>query len=136
MRSRDIKAGTRTWRALLIIGALVSLCVSDGVGPRLLPLPLSHGDIAYAEARQGFDPAASRAPAPTKGPGPRVEMAAAPQNRAGAGQQQVQVAAHAPGGVFEAPARVVVGVAAEYRPLSPVAAPALRPPGRAPPRLA
>lgn len=64
-------------------------------------------------------------------------MAAAPQNRAGAGQQQhEQVATHAPGGVFEAPARVVVYVAAEYRPLSVIAAPTARPPGRAPPRLA
>ncbi len=66
-------------RVLIILGVLVSLCVSDNVGPRLLPLP-SISELASAP--QAFDPgeAASRAPARGKTEGARVEMVTAPQS--------------------------------------------------------
>ena len=135
MRPDDITAGTVKWRALLIIGALVSLCLSDGVGPRLMPLPVSDAATASAEAQQGIDPAASRAPSPKKGSGPRIEMAATAQNRAGARHQQAPTATHAPQGMLEAPAVIILKVRGAYGPLLSFTAPVSRPPGRGPPRL-
>ncbi len=81
-------------RVLIILGVLVLLCVSDNVGPRLLPLP-SISELASAP--QAFDPgeAASRAPARGKTEGARVEMVTAPQSRAGAERQSPHAAARA-----------------------------------------
>lgn len=135
MRPYDIKSRIVKWRSLLIIGALISLCLSDSVGPRLLPLPVLQVVTASPGGQQGIEPTASRVPSPTKGSSPRVEMAAAPQNRASGGHQHVQVATHAPTGVFEAPAYIILGVTATYEPLCSFSSPATRPPGRAPPRL-
>ena len=135
MRPYDTKAGTVKWRALLIAGALISLCLSDNVGPRLLPLPVSEVvTTASAEGQQGIEPAASRAPAP-KGASPRVEMAATAKNSAGADQKHVQIAAHTPWGVLEAPADIVLNALSARKPLYSLTAQASRPPGRAPPRL-
>lgn len=53
MRLDDIKAGIVKWRGLLIISALVSLCLSDGVGPRFMPLPASLVVTASVEGYQG-----------------------------------------------------------------------------------
>ena len=135
MMPDDIKAGRFRWRVLLIIGALVSLCLSDGVGPRLMPLPVSEAATASAEVQQGDDPATSRAPSPVKGSSQRVEMAATAQNRAGARHQQVQTAAHAPQGIFLAPAIIILKVHGAYGPLLSFTASVSRPPGRGPPRL-
>lgn len=135
MRPGDIKAGMVKWRALLIIGALVSLCLSDGVGPRLMPLPVPEAATASAEVPQGSAPAASRVPSPVKGSGPRVEMAATAHSRAGSPDQQAQTATHAPQGMFEAPAVIILKVRGAYGPLLSFTAPVSRPPGRGPPRL-
>jgi hypothetical protein len=136
MRQYDIKAGTVKWRALLIIGALISLCLSDTVGPRLLPLPVSElVTTAPVEGQPGPEPAASRTPAPTKGTSPRVEMAATAQTRAGADHKHVQVAAHTPRGVLQAPAVVILDTLNAYQPLYSLTAQVSRPQGRAPPRL-
>jgi hypothetical protein len=136
MRPDILKAGTVKWRALLIIGVLISLCLSDTVGPRLLPIPVS-GVVttASADVQQGTEPAASSAPASTKGVSPRVEMAGTAQNRAGADHKHVQVAAQTPRGVPEAPAGIILGGPGAYRPLYSLSALVSRPPGRAPPRL-
>ena len=131
MRPYDTKPGTVTWRVLLIIGALVSLCLSDGVGPRLMPLPVSE----VAKVQQGDQPGASRAPLPTKGSSPRVEMAATAQNRAGARHEQLQTATHAAQGKFEAPAVIILKVHGAYGPLFSFTAQVSRPPGRGPPPL-
>ena len=135
MRPGDIKAGMVKWRALLIIGALISLCLSDGVGPRLMPLPVPEAARASAEVPQGNAPTASRVPSPVKGSTSRVEMAATAQNRAGARHQQSQTATHAPQGMFEAPAVIILKVHGSYGPLLSFTAPVSRPPGRGPPRL-
>lgn len=136
MRPDTLKAGTVKWRALLIIGGLVSLCLSDTVGPRLLPIPVAEVvTIASAEVQQGTEPAASSAPAPTKGVSPRVEMAATAQNRAGADHKHVQVAANTPGGVMGASAGIIPDGPGAYRPLYFLSALASRHAGRAPPRL-
>jgi hypothetical protein len=39
MSFQYFKQGLTDWRALLVIAALLSLCISSNVGPRLLPLP-------------------------------------------------------------------------------------------------
>ena len=135
MRPGNIKAGTVKWRALLIIGALVSLCLSDGVGPRLIPLPVSEAATASADVQQGNAPAASRMPSPINGSAPRVEMAGTAQNRAGARHQQAQTATHAPQGMLEAPAVIILKVRGAYGSLLSFTAPVSRPPGRGPPRL-
>lgn len=135
MRMGDIKAGMVKWRALLIIGALVSLCLSDGVGPRLMPLPVSEAATASADVQQSNAPAATRVPSPVKGSIPRVEMAATAQNRAGARHQQVQTATHAPQGMSDAPAVIILKVRGAYWPLLSFTTPVSRPPGRGPPRL-
>ena len=136
MRPDDIKEGTVKWRALLIIGALVSLCLSDTVGPRLLPLPVSEViTITSAEGQQATELSASSGPVPTKGVSPRVEMVATAQNRAGADHQHGQVATHALRGVFDAPPGIILDGLSVYQPLYSLSALASRPPGRAPPLL-
>jgi len=135
MRPYDIKAEMAKLRALLILGALVSLCLSDSVGPRLMPLPVSEVVAASAGAKLCDEFAASRAPSSTKGLITRMEMAATAQNRASARHQQMQTATHAAQGMFEAPAVSILKIHGAYAPLFSFATPVLRPPGRAPPRL-
>lgn len=136
MRPDDIKAGIFKWRALLIIGALVSLCVSDGVGPRLMPLPVPEITAASDGEPRGADIEASRAPAPSKDSSRWVVMAAVGQNnRAGARHERAQSATHAPQRAFEAPAGIVLVIVDARGPLFPITPRAARPPGRAPPRL-
>ncbi|MCA1612658.1 MAG: hypothetical protein LC795_04765 [Acidobacteria bacterium] len=120
-------------RVLIILGVLVSLCVSDNVGPRLLPLP-SISELASAP--RAFDPgeAASRSPARGKTEGARVEMVTAPQSRAGAERQSPHAAGAA---MFElaippAPRSLRREL---YPPTAESSAPFARPKGRAPPRL-
>ena len=76
-------------RVFIILGVLVSLCVSDNVGPRLLPLP---SISERAPTPRAFDQgeAASRAPARARTDGARVEMVTAPQSRAGAERAEVR----------------------------------------------
>src|SRR5688572_13539082 len=63
----------RAARVFIILGVLVSLCISDNVGPRLLPLP-STSELPSAPGV--FHPrlAASRAPSQGRTEGARVEM--------------------------------------------------------------
>ncbi|HKS26622.1 MAG TPA: hypothetical protein VJS44_02325 [Pyrinomonadaceae bacterium] len=117
-------------RALIIIGALVSLCVSNNVGTRLLPLP------AAAQAYAGHlspNPAASNLPASSKTAAFRVAIAAPAQKRAGAERQPLSVAAHTPKGVSTGPAEARIFKRPVYTPLQSTSAYAAQPPGRAPP---
>jgi hypothetical protein len=119
-------------RAFLVVGALVSLCLSDNVGPRLLPLPdLSEfGSEAHAP---GSVSNASGEPSRGRLLSARVEMAA-PQNRAGAERHPPLTAAlaakvglvtpHA----APLPARSLLQPVTEPTPFS-------RPEGRGPPGL-
>ena len=82
-------------KVLLILGVLVSLCVSDNVGPRLLPLPA----IAVAASMPGpvdHELADSPAPSHDRAGGARVGMLSATRRRAGPGRQSPQVAAPRP----------------------------------------
>lgn len=77
-------------RAILIVGSLLSLCLSDSVGPRLLPL----GDgfpISITKAASSYDSAgASHAPAPKTERSTHIAMASASQYRSGEWQQESQ----------------------------------------------
>lgn len=135
MRLDDIKAGIVNWRGLLVIGVLISLGLSDGVGPRFMPLPVSEVITASTEKQQGPEDTASRAPSPTTRSNPRIEMAATAQNRAGDARRQVQPATHAPQGMFEVPEDIISDILGAYGPLYSLTAFASRPRGRAPPLL-
>jgi hypothetical protein len=120
-------------RVLIILGVLVSLCVSDNVGPRLLPVP---SISEFASAPRAFDPgeAASRAPARGRTEGARVEMVTAPQSRAGAERQSPHAAA-APKFELAVPPAPRSPRPEPYPPSAESSAPFARPKGRAPPRL-
>ena len=79
-------------RVFIILGVLVSLCVSDNVGPRLLPLVT---ELASGPNLTGPGQAASRAPSRGRTVGARVEMVSAAQSRAGAERQSPQAVPHA-----------------------------------------
>jgi hypothetical protein len=134
MASGTDKARALSLRALVVFCALLSLCVSDNVGPRLLPLP--HGP-GLAPTPAPFDPGQAAAPGPSHGrtEGRRVEMVSAPQSRAGAERQTTQSAALAP--KFElAAAPAPRSLRRElYPPSGQNSAPFSHPKGRAPPRL-
>ena len=121
-------------RVLLILGVLASLCVSDNVGPRLLPLPSVSG-LASTVMPSDRGLAASHTPSHRRTTGACVQMISAPQTRAGAERQPSQAAAHAPKFELPAPpARPSPGWEL-YRPSAENSAPFSRPKGRAPPRL-
>ena len=120
-------------RVLIILGVLVSLCVSDNVGPRLLPLP----SLAELPSAPGvFDPwrAASRAPSHGRTERARVEMVTAPQSRVGAERQSPHAAA-APKFELAVPPAPRTLRREPYPPSAERSVPFARPLGRAPPRL-
>jgi hypothetical protein len=121
-------------RLLIILGALVSLCVSDNVGPRLLPLP-PISELASASRTFDSGQAASGAPARGKSVGARVQMVTAPQSRAGVHRQSSQAVAHAPKFSLAVPAVPRPLRWEVYPPSAESSAPSSRPKGRAPPRL-
>lgn len=119
-------------RVLITLGALLSLCVSDSVGPRLLPLPAA--SERAAERRQAFDAAdVSHAPARECPAVVRVAMAAPARKQAGAEQQPLHVAAHAAEGLISPAPDAGPFAQTTYSPIHATTATATRPPGRAPP---
>ncbi len=120
-------------RAFLAFAALISLCVSNNVGPSFLPLPLVTDRIA-GTAQEDQSDKASRVPSPAKSDSFRVPMMGQKQNR-DARDPQSQPVATTPKADFLLPSET--GVAAELGfPTSLfTSASASQPPGRAPPRL-
>ncbi|HEY9284762.1 MAG TPA: hypothetical protein VIP46_15000 [Pyrinomonadaceae bacterium] len=121
-------------RALVVVGALLVLCVSDNVGPRLLPLPPLPELVSTpkpADQRR----VASRAPSQSRTTGARVEIVSAPQGRAASERQSPQAAAHAPKFALAAPLAPTSPSLEPYQPSGERSAPFSRPKGRAPPRL-
>ena len=121
-------------RALLVLGVLVSLCVSDNVGPRLLPLP-SSPELASAPGLLDMGQAASPTPSHGRTTGARVEMVSASQSRAGAERQSPHAAAHAPKFELSVPSAPYSLRRELHPPFAESSAPFSRPKGRAPPRL-
>jgi hypothetical protein len=126
----------RTARVLIILGVLVSLCVSDNVGPRLLPLPSPTAfEITSSPRLSDWGPTASHAPQQGRGNDARVEMASAPQSRVGAERQSSQPAAHAPKFDLAVPAARPSQGPRLHSPSAESSALFSRPKGRAPPSL-
>lgn len=121
-------------RVLIILVALVSLCVSDNVGPRLLPLPPT-AELASTPGPSDRGHATSHTPSQDRTEGARVEMISAPQSRAGAERQSPQVAAHAPKFELAVPSTPRSLRLERYLPCAESSATFSRPKGRAPPRL-
>lgn len=120
-------------RVLLILGVLVSLCVSDNVGPRLLPLP-SSPELAPAPGLFDRGQTASRTTPHGGTEGARVEMASATQGRAGAERQSPQSAARAPKFETVIPSTPRLLRWENHPPSGECSALLSRPKGRAPPR--
>lgn len=126
----------RAARVSLILGVLVSLCVSDNVGPRLLPLPLASApELASVPRLSDPGRAASHTPSRGRTGEARVEMVSAPQNRAGAERPSPHGAAHAPKFELAAPPAPHSPGREPYAPSAESSARFSRPKGRAPPRL-
>lgn len=117
-------------RALFTLGALLSLCVSDTVGPRLLPLPASAGHAPAS--RQAVENAS---PAPSEGASKvvRVVMAAPSRKQEGAGHHSLHAIPHAGDGLVTPPSVLRTFLQTTCPPSPASSAVVTRPPGRAPP---
>jgi len=118
-------------RALLIIAALSTLCISNNVGPSFLPLPVVADRLAESPQANQRD-TASRHQSPTESDSFRVPMMGHMQKKRMANQLPPLDTTLTAGFVPQGDARV----AAEFS--FPIflltAAPVSQPPGRAPPR--
>lgn len=120
-------------RALLVVIALVSLCVSDNIGPRLLPLPVSP-EFTTAATRGSLDDA-SRLLASSESTCFRVPIIAQIHKRGSLQPEPPTHATHAPG---HAPAQPFNAQTASQHPRASLlitSALVSRPSGRAPPAL-
>lgn len=120
-------------RGLLIIAALISLCVSNNVGPSFLPLPVVTDRVAERPQEKQHDKA-SRAPSPAESDSFRVPMMGQTQKRATKEPQPQPFATTLKAG-FVLP--IEARVAAELGfPIPLFTCASVSPPhGRAPPRL-
>jgi hypothetical protein len=120
-------------RAILILGALGSLCVSDSAGPRLLPLP----NPTPAEATVSFSAENFASPAPQSGERTAyMAMIAGLQYRPRDSHQQTQPATLAPEQASNVPPIEIQIVRHLNRDRRIKAVSLSIPIGRAPPRLA
>ncbi len=119
-------------RALVIFYALLSLCVSDTVGPRLLPLP--EAAARTAADRQAVESTGLN-PTPSRGDSAVAREAIAPAARRQAGTQRhsLHVAAGVAEGLVEPPTFLPSSARAGYSSAPQSSAALTRPPGRAPP---
>ena len=133
MRLAGIKRLFRWQRAILILGALGSLCVSDSAGPRLLPLP----NPKTAEAAVSLSAADLASPAPRSSERTaHMAMIAGLHYRARDRQHHIQPATLAPEQLSNVPPTESQSVRQLDDAANPKAAFLSIPKGRAPPRLA
>ncbi len=122
-------------RAILVVGALICLCLSDSAGPRLLPLPASTL-IAVNPFTLDSNLWTSRAPDPSSELNTHIEMVSGSQYRTRDRHHHVQPALHAPQISLQLHPTNLGGASESYAPLKSNSAALLIPPGRAPPRFA
>jgi hypothetical protein len=118
-------------RALVIVAALFSLCVSNNVGPRFVPLPVVT-DRSAEHRLESPASTASRPPLPGESDSFRVPMMAQAQKRTDKEPQPQPVAATLKGGL-EDPSHARAAAESTYSVLPQKSALASHPPGRAPP---
>ena len=89
-------AGFFLRRAILVVGALLSLCVSDSAGPRLLPLPSLSVPLTVNGFAANSDTHTSPTPNRNREPNTYFQMVAGSQYRARDRHCHAQPIAHAP----------------------------------------
>lgn len=120
-----------TTRAILVIGVLMPLCLSNNTGVCFLPFPpLPASQPQAAQVTDG-----SPAPLLTNVIEGRVEMVKTLEKRDGAEHQTSHVAAHSFKRIFDLPASAGRRARSVYLSLFPSSTFALRADGRAPPHL-
>ncbi len=120
-------------RAFLVLATLISLCVSNNVGPSFLPLPIVRDRIAEKPQENQRD-TASRCPSPTQSDSFRVPMMGqAPKRTAKGPQPQPLGATPRVGLLLQNDARVASDVSFAVSLFA--SASVSQPQGRAPPRL-
>lgn len=129
-------AGLFWRRAILVVGALLSLCVSDSAGPRLLPLPAQGVPVAVNGFAANRDSRTSPTPNPNREPNTYFQMLAGSQYRARDRHRHVQPATHAPEASVDLKPSSSTTTTETYAHLIFWAASLSIPTGRAPPRLA
>lgn len=132
MAGKFTRQGSLAMRVLITLGALLSLCLSDTVGPRLLPLPAA--DEYAATARHVFGDAGVSPVHPRGEPETvRVAMAQPARRQAGAEQSHLHVTAHAAAGLIKLPVAAPTSFQTACPLVAATSAATTRPPGRAPP---
>lgn len=121
-------------RSTLVIAAIVSLCVSNNVGPCFLPLAVAMERLAANQQKNQHD-TASRPPSPAQSDSFRVPMMAQTQKRADH-QHYPQAFATTLKAGFLLPDDARAAAEFSYQISFFTSASVLQPPGRAPPRLA
>jgi hypothetical protein len=117
---------------LLVLATLISLCVSNNVGPSFLPLPIVTDRIG--EKPQNRRDTASRCPSPTQSDSFRVPMMGQAQKRAVKELQSQPLGTTLRAGlVLPNDARVATKLSFSVSLFT--SASVSQPPGRAPPRL-
>lgn len=119
-------------RAFVVVCALLSLCVSDTVGPRLLPLP---GALATTTADWRVLEGTDVNPLPSRPETAVVREAMAPPARKEAGGERhtLHVTAGLARTLVRPPAEVPSSARTTYSPAAQSSSALTRPPGRAPP---
>ena len=133
MALQKITARILGLRALIIVSALISLCVSNNVGPSFLPLPVVR-DRPAEKPQDNQGDTASRWPSPAESDSFRVPMMGQKQNRA-ATEPQTQPFATTPKSDFVLPDDSRVPAELCFAVSFFTSASVSQPPGRAPPRL-
>jgi hypothetical protein len=123
-------------RAVLVVGALLCLCVSDSAGPRLLPLPVPSPTIAVSVFPPDTCPGASQRPSPQRESNTYNKIVAGSQYRTRERHHHVQPATHAPQTSIQLQPTNLASAPAIYASLNFKTPSLSLPTGRAPPRLA
>jgi hypothetical protein len=122
-------------RAILVLGALLCLCISDSAGPRLFPLPTAGTNPEVSESSLQGCAYASRTPDQNREPNAYLQMVAASQYRARDCHHHGQQATHAPHGFCQPQLSSLTTTPDTYAPLNFKTKFHSIPTGRGPPRF-
>lgn len=136
MNEARSKAKSFGHRAILVIGALLCLCVSDSAGPRLVPLPALSLVFPVSAFSLETGPSALQTPTPSREPSAYLQMVAGSQYRPRDYHHHSQLSTHTPQAFCQLQPSNLATTPETYAPLSFKTAPLSKPTGRAPPRFA